>query len=108
MASTHCLANRLLSLFASFLFAAPVCDLCSGMWAFVSERLKSLGLTADGFDLEADIFAGCALRKIPIVQVRLEYHQRPGDPKLHLSEGIRTALALLKQRLRAPWGAPQD
>src|SRR5438093_60278 len=83
-------------------------DLCSGMWAFVSERLKSLGLTADGFDLEADIFAECALRKIPIVQVPIEYHQRLGEPKLHLREGIRIALALLKKRLRAPSSAPQD
>ena len=70
--------------------------------------LKSLGLTADGFDLEADIFAECALRKIPIVQVPIEYHQRLGEPKLHLREGIRIALALLKKRLRAPSSAPQD
>jgi len=108
MTATNYLGNRLLSWFASFLYATPISDLCSGMWAFVSERLKSLGLTADGFDLEADIFAECALRKIPIVQVPIEYHQRLGEPKLHLREGIRIALALLKKRLRAPSSAPQD
>jgi len=108
MTSTNYLGNRLLSWFASFLFATPISDVCSGMWAFVSERLKSLGLTADGFDLEADIFAECALRKIPIVQVPIEYHQRLGEPKLHLKEGFRIALVLLKKRLRASTAVPRD
>src|SRR5207302_7665542 len=108
MSGLNYAGNVLLSRFASVLFATPISDVCSGMWAFVSERLKSLGLTADGFDLEADIFAECALRKIPIVQVPIEYHQRLGEPKLHLREGIRIALALLKKRLRAPSAAPQD
>src|SRR5947208_6126557 len=108
MTSTNYIGNRLLSWFASFLFATPISDVCSGMWAFVSERLKSLGLTADGFDLEADIFAECAVRKMPIVQVPIEYHQRLGEPKLHLREGFRIALVLLKKRLRASTAVPRD
>src|SRR6059058_1648188 len=108
MSGLNYAGNVLLSRFASVLFATPISDVCSGMWAFVSDRLKSLGLTADGFDLEADIFAECALRKIPIVQVPIEYHQRLGEPKLHLKEGFRIALVLLKKRLRASTAVPRD
>src|SRR5436853_2690126 len=108
MTATNYLGNRLLSWFASFLYATPISDLCSGMWAFVSERLKSLGLTADGFDLEADIFAECALRKIPIVHVPIEYHQRLREPTLHLREGRRTAPARLDTAFRASTAVPRD
>ena len=114
MSGPNYLGNRLLSWFASVLYDTPVSDVCSGMWAFVSDQLKSLGLTANGFDLEADIFAECALRGIPILEIPIRYDRRIGEPKLRLKEGFRIAFALLKKRLRssagptvpgeAPWG----
>src|SRR5947199_9999797 len=76
------------------------------MWAFVSDRLKSLSLTATGFDLEADIFAECALRGIPILEILIRYDRRIGEPKLHLKERFRIALALLKKRLRSSLPRP--
>jgi len=93
--------NRILSWFASFLFATPISDVCSGMWGFVSDRLKSLDLTAIGFELEADLFAECALKGIPITEIPIRYDRRIGERKLHLREGVRIALALLKKRLRS-------
>ena len=93
--------NHVLSWLASFLFATPISDVCSGMWGFASDQLKSLGLTATGFDLEADLFAECALKGIPITEVPIRYDRRIGHPKLHLHEGFRIALALLKKRLRS-------
>ncbi len=101
MSGLNYAGNLLLSRFASVLFATPISDVCSGMWAFVSDRLKSLNLTANGFDLEADIFAECALRRIPIHEIPIRYDRRIGEPKLHLKEGFRIALALLKKRLRS-------
>src|SRR5256885_2070749 len=101
MSGLNYAGNVLLSWFASVLFATPISDVCSGMWAFVSDRLKSLNLTANGFDLEADIFAECALRGIPILEIPIRYDRRIGEPKLHLKEGFRIALALLKKRLRS-------
>jgi len=101
MSGLNYAGNVLLSWFASVLFATPISDVCSGMWAFVSNRLKSLSLTANGFDLEADIFAECALRGIPILEIPIRYDRRIGEPKLHLKEGFRIALALLKKRLRS-------
>jgi len=84
--------NRILSWFASFLFATPISDVCSGMWGFVSDRLKSLDLTAIGFELEADLFAECALKGIPITEIPIRYDRRIGERKLHLREGVRIAL----------------
>ena len=104
MSGPNYVGNRLLSWFASILFGTPVSDVCSGMWAFVSDRLKSLDLTANGFDLEADIFAECALRGIPILEIPIRYDRRIGEPKLRLKEGFRIALALLKKRLRSSPG----
>jgi len=69
------------------------------MWGFASDRLKSLGLTATGFELEADLFAECALKGIPITEVPIRYDRRIGEAKLHLHEGVRIALALLKKRI---------
>jgi len=104
MSGPNYVGNRLLSWFASILFGTPVSDVCSGMWAFVTDRLKSLDLTANGFDLEADIFAECALRGIPILEIPIRYDRRIGEPKLRLKEGFRIALALLKKRLRSSPG----
>src|SRR5438132_6850845 len=52
MSMANLVGNRMLSWLASFLFATPISDVCSGMWGFVSERLRTLGLTATGFELE--------------------------------------------------------
>jgi len=95
------IGNRMLSWLASFLFATPISDVCSGMWGFVSERLRTLGLTATGFELEADLFAECALKGIPITEIPIRYDRRIGEAKLHVREGVRIALALLKKRLRS-------
>jgi glycosyltransferase involved in cell wall biosynthesis len=101
MSEANYLGNRLLSWFASIIFGTRISDVCSGMWAFESDRLKSLDLSANGFDLEADLFAECALRRIPIVEVPIRYERRIGRPKLRLTAGFRIAYRLLKKRLRA-------
>lgn len=100
MSKFNYLGNRVLSSFASILFGIPVSDVCTGMWAFASSHLKSLDLTAQGFDLEAEIFAECALKHIPIVEVPIPYGKRLGQTKLRARVGLQIALALLKKRLR--------
>ncbi len=101
MSHTNYLGNHLLSRFASILFRFPISDVCSGMWGLDSELLKSFDLQADGFELEAEIFAECALRGIPITEIPIPYHRRIGEPKLQVREGIRIALTLLRKRLAA-------
>ncbi len=99
MSRTNHLGNRILSLLASTLFRVPISDVCSGMWGFDSELLKSFKLESDGFELEAELFAECALRGIPIKEIPIPYQRRIGEPKLQVREGVRIALALLRKRL---------
>src|SRR2546428_1263266 len=95
MSMANRIGNRVLSWLASFLFATPISDVCSGMWGFVSDRLKSLGLTATGFELEADLFAECALKGIPITEVPIRYDRRIGEAQLHFHHGVPIALLQL-------------
>ena len=108
MSKFNYLGNRLLSRFASILFGIPISDVCSGMWGFSTSHLKSLDLTAQGFDLEAELFAECALKRIPIVEVPIPYAKRLGETKLRGRVGLQIALALLKKRLRPGTGIAVD
>lgn len=104
MSRLNYLGNRLLSRFASLLFGVPISDVCSGMWAFRSDQLKSLDLSAEGFELEVDLFAECALRHIPIAEVPIAYRRRLGHSKILVWTGFRIAFALLKKRIRSRLG----
>jgi dolichol-phosphate hexosyltransferase len=104
MSRLNYLGNRLLSGLASLLFGIPISDVCSGMWAFRSDQLKSLALSAEGFELEVDIFAECALRRIPIAEIPIAYRRRVGRPKMRVRTGFRIALALLRKRVRSSLG----
>src|SRR3989449_997369 len=49
------------------------------------------------------------VKGIPITEIPIRYDRRIGEPKLHLREGVRIALALLKKRLRSgPAPAPKQ
>jgi dolichol-phosphate hexosyltransferase len=104
MSRLNYVGNRFLSRFASLLFGVPISDVCSGMWAFRSDRLKSLDLSAEGFELEVDIFAECALRHIPIAEIPIAYRRRLGHSKILIWTGFRIAFALLKKRIRSRLG----
>src|SRR5437867_11005356 len=109
MSMANLVGNRMLSWLASVLFATPISDVWRGLWGFVSERLRTLGLTASGCELEADLFAECALKGIPITEIPIRCDRRSGEAKLHVREGVRIALALLKKRLRSgPAPAPKQ
>jgi glycosyltransferase involved in cell wall biosynthesis len=102
MSSANQLGNRILSLFASLVYHRHVSDVCSGMWGFRTDVLQSLRITADGFDLEANLFAECVRRGIPIVEVAIPYSRRIGVAKLRVRTGLRIAWSLLVSRIRSP------
>lgn len=102
MSSANKMGNRLLSLFASTLYGQRVSDVCSGMWGFRTSVLKSFALSADGFDLEANIYAECVRHGIPIVEVPIPYYPRLGSAKLRVRTGLRIAWSLLLNRIRPP------
>jgi glycosyltransferase involved in cell wall biosynthesis len=100
MSAANKLGNRLLSFFASLLYQRRVSDVCSGMWGFRTDVLKSFALSADGFDLEANIYAECVRHGLPIVEVPIPYFARIGSAKLRVRTGLRIAWALFLNRIR--------
>lgn len=99
MTHTNSIGNWLLSMIASMLYRKRIYDLCSGMWGFRKEALDKFTLTSSGFSLEADLFTnlvknGCKLEQIPI-----SYRRRMGGaPKLHVLDGLKIGLFLLRRR----------
>ncbi|HTD80557.1 MAG TPA: hypothetical protein VK723_00260, partial [Thermoplasmata archaeon] len=97
------LGNRLLSRLATFLFGVPVSDVCTGMWGFREDSLRQFGLGADGFDLEADLFASACETGASLKEVPIEYRRRIGDAKLiPFRTGLLIAWRLLMKRLNRP------
>lgn len=92
--------NRGLSTIASLLYGRRCTDVCTGMWAFRRDSVRTLGLTATGFEIEAELFAKAARARLRLVEVPIEYAPREGVTKLgSVSDGLRIGLALLKYRM---------
>ena len=63
MSPVNKIGNKILSLTASILFFKRTTDLCTGYWGFKIDSLKKLKLTAEGFNLEADLFSSVVNEK---------------------------------------------
>jgi len=106
--SFNLLGNRILSRLAAFLFRVPVSDVCTGMWGFREDSLRNFGLAADGFDLEADLFASACETGARLKELPIEYRRRIGEAKLiPLRTGLLIAWRLLMKRLNRPEDARQ-
>ena len=78
-------------------------DVCTGMWGFREDALQRFGLVAEGFDLEADLFASACERGIRLRELPISYDRRIGPPKLvPLRTGLSIAWRLLMRRLNRP------
>lgn len=89
-----------LSALASTLFGRRCTDVCTGMWAFRREAVRGLGLTATGFEIEAELFARCARAKLRMLELPIQYAPREGVTKLgSVGDGIRIGRALVRYRL---------
>lgn len=101
MSSLHYFGNRLISFGASVLYDHWVSDALSGMWGFYAPAIPALGLTSDGFTLEADIFSGAMLAGLRLREVPIEYRPRVGTPsKLKFMDAFRISWFLLRRRFR--------
>jgi dolichol-phosphate hexosyltransferase len=102
MSNLNRLGNRVLSVIASTLFGVGVTDVCTGMWGFTRDFLASGKLNAEGFDLEASIFANAARSNAKIAQIPIRYMPRIGEPKLiPLRTGLIIAWRLLCERIKS-------
>ena len=100
MSSTNKLGNRVLSLVASILFLRRTTDLCTGYWGFRSSVIKELGLTAEGFGLEADLFGSVVKSDFKTKEIPIDYAHREGESTLKwYLDGPRILLMTFKKRI---------
>lgn len=92
--------NRLLTFTAKLLYGKwDLKDLCTGYWAFNNKALENIAITAEGFDLEANLFAYFVKSKYRIAHVPIHYRKREGKSKLEWNhDGGKIFSRLIKDR----------
>jgi len=98
----YTLGNRAISLAASMLFDRITTDSYTCYKFMRREAYESLDLTADGFDIEAELTGGLLgngwrYREIPISYAA---RSREEGKKIRSSDGLRALLALVRVRIR--------
>ena len=71
------LGNRLLTWLACALYGVKTSDLCTGYWGFRGKALSQLQLSAQGFNLEAELFAEVARNGLRLGEMPIHYRRRP-------------------------------
>ena len=101
MSFTNNLGNRILSMAASIVFLRRTTDLCTGYWGFRAGSLQKLTLTADGFNLEADLFGSVVKGGMSTKEIPIDYANREGESSLKwYSDGPRILWMTIKRRFR--------
>jgi dolichol-phosphate mannosyltransferase len=101
MSKMNLLGNRLLTWMANTLYKTRISDLCTGYWGFTRDVINSLKLDAEGFELEATLFAEIARLGYRIGEVPINYRRRLTPDKLNsLKDGLRIGWMLLTRRFR--------
>ena len=99
MSSVNKMGNRILSRAASLFFGTRTTDLCTGFWGFKTNTIKNLALTAEGFNLEADLFGSVVKSGQRLVEIPINYDSREGDSTLTwYKDGPRILLMIIKKR----------
>lgn len=101
MSKTNWFGNWILSLTASIVFLKRTTDLCTGYWGFRLTSLRKLHLTAEGFNLEADLFASVAKSKMRTSEIPIDYSHREGQSNLKwYRDGPRIMLMTISHRFK--------
>jgi glycosyltransferase involved in cell wall biosynthesis len=101
MSKINKLGNHLLTWMANLLYQTRISDLCTGYWGFNRKVVDSLKLDAEGFELEATLFAEIARKGYRIGEVPINYRRRIAPDKLNsLKDGLRIGWMLLTRRFR--------
>ena len=75
-------------------------DLCTGFWSFRNTALGKISLTADGFNLEADLFGSVVKSKLKTFEIPIDYAHREGDSNLRwYYDGPRIMLMIVWTKL---------
>lgn len=107
MATLNMLGNKLLTLLARALFSVSVTDVCTGLWGFRGDAIRRLELEAKGFEIEADMYSECALRRLSIAEIPIRYRARADQAKLaSIRDGLRIGAFLCRKRLMTTATSP--
>ena len=98
----YVVGNRLLSLVASALFDRYLTDAYTGYKLLTREVYERLRLTADGFEIEAELTAGVLAAGARVAERPIRYaaRSRAEGKKIRPSDGVRGLLRLLRVRVR--------
>jgi hypothetical protein len=99
------LGNRVLLGLANVLYRTSHTDLCYGYAAFRRDAFQRLELTADGFEIEAQLFLRARTRGLHVKEVpSFEAPRREGNSNLNtFRDGWRVLRTILGERLPASW-----
>ena len=96
--------HRALLTFSNLLYGTSWSDLCYGFAAFKRDAFQSLELTADGFEIEAQLFLRTERVGLRVAEVpSFEAPRRTGTSNLNtFRDGWRVLTTIVAERLRAP------
>lgn len=101
MSRVNLVGNRLLVFMANILYRTRISDLCTGYWGLTRRVIEELELNAEGFELEAAMFAEIAKKGYSIAEVPIYYRRRTTPGTLSaLKDGIKIGWTLLTMRFR--------
>lgn len=98
----YVVGNRLMSLVASALFDRYITDAYTCYKFFTRQRYEQLQLTADGFEIEAELTGGLLGNGARVYEIPITYTARSRDDgkKIHPRDGLTGVLRLLRVRVR--------
>lgn len=102
MSSLNKVGNYLLTAVARSLYKVETTDLCSGLWVFKTQALKRMELTANDFELEANIYCEVVRLGLRMTYIPIIYRSRSGTkPQLRaLQDGWTILKWLIQQRVK--------
>ncbi len=97
----YLLGNKFVTLVLNVLYFSRLTDSYTCRKLLPTELLKSLHLTARGFELEAEICAKCLKRGIPIVEIPIDYQPRTIEEgkKINWRDAVKAVTMMLKVRI---------
>ncbi|HTM21170.1 MAG TPA: glycosyltransferase family 2 protein [Kofleriaceae bacterium] len=107
MRRSNFLANRILTTTANLLYGVHITDEATCFKVFRTDLLRSLDLTCTRFEFCPEVTAKLGLRKVPIVEVPIQYRARTNaeGKKVRWTDGFEAMWTLVRHRVRR---SPRD
>ena len=100
MSPLNWIGNHILTWSAVVLHGLEIHDVCSGYWLFDRQALLQMNLNSMDFEIEAEMYAQCAISGIPLANIPVSYGARIGEAKLgSLRDGSSILRKLLVRKL---------